>query len=118
MVTGGLAETAGRRSPGPHETKDDADWVEIGGVAAADGNEEDLSVADGTGAVNGGDAVAVRSAAVGGRGHPGRVLAADETVRAMARRHAGGFAVLRMFPLIELYLLHVYVLLQLALYGR
>lgn len=37
---------------------------------------------------------------------------------AVARRHVGGFAVLRMFPMAEFYLLHVYVLLQLALFGR
>lgn len=36
----------------------------------------------------------------------------------VARRHVGGFAMLRMFPMAEFYLLHVYVLLQLALFGR
>lgn len=39
-------------------------------------------------------------------------------VQTVARRHPSGFAVQKMFPMVEFYLLHVYVLLQLALFGR
>lgn len=70
-------------------------------VAGRSGDKDDPSVAGGTGAVGAMDGVSSAGAA-----------------SAAARRHARGFAVLRVFPLFEFYLLHVYVLLQLALYGR
>ena len=46
----------------------------------------------------------------------GTTLARETT---LAQRHAGGFAVLQVLPVLEYYLsmLHVYVVLQLALFG-
>ena len=65
---------------------------------------DDQPVTDGTGVFH----------AVGNTGEPATAV----LVQTVARRHVGGFAVQKMFPMVEFYLLHVYVLLQLALFGR
>lgn len=85
------------------DEEDGVEWVEIGAVDVA--HMDDLSVA-------GGGVGSDMDARVANGGTESEKMAG-----VIARRHAHGFAVLRMFPMIEIYLLHVYVLLQLALFG-
>ena len=94
---------------GGGDQDDGADWVEIGAVDVGDLDDPSVSA--------GGDCdidvsvVAAGAVADGARTETEKMALAG----LVARRHAHGFAVLKMFPMIEFYVLHVYVLLQLPL---
>ena len=92
---------------------DGADWVEISGVhVELDGAQaDDPSVADGTGGVS-------ERCVTAADGAGAARVETERMAGVVARRHAQGFAVRGVLPLIEFYLLHVYVLLQFALLGR
>lgn len=104
MVSGRAGDGTGTAVCDGRDEEDGVEWVEIGAVDVA--HMDDLSVAGG-GVGSDMDAQVANS---GG-------TESEKMAGVIARRHAHGFAVLRMFPMIEIYLLHVYVLLQLALFG-